>query len=584
MFSVLLAVASAAPVASPDDDKQFTKLHHFVGAPSVVYQGQVSSPAVGFTQVVNPQTAVFKTTGQQVVSGTAGAVGTVGFVPGAVAYSGSIDFDDDDDVKVVGGQVIHHAIGHQQVGGVAYQHAAVPAVATVHHGAPTVSTYNTAQYVAHAPAVSYSPAVATTHSVAAAPAVSAYAAAVPGVATHAVAAPAILHAAPVQYQAQVEVSEPVVTVHQQAVPSSVTYQFDQAVQVGTKEIDVPVETTHVHVPVEKRVHYGLEKYVAGSSSTIHKPKLSAPAIKPPAVFAQKTVQAPPEITVQHSEVVVEEKSPNYVHAKYDAGVETEKAPDAVETYDVPTPVEVPQPVPVAQPYAVPVAQPVKIKSEVSPVYEHNVHQFETQNIVNPIEYTAHHVATPVVQAVAPAVAVQGQVVAAAPAAEIATGHVFTGQTAVNYAQHGHVYSGQAVAVPSVGATTGQFVTGQVAGVFPAQGHAVTGYAAPAVFSQGHFEAGSPVAVAYGVQGTVAGGQQSFVTGESGETKTVAYGANFPAHGQWFVQQQQPIQFESSGDQIVSTNFVQVPSLTYSENFNQVTNPHAAPVATVPDNN
>lgn len=277
--------------------------------------------------------------------------------------------------------------------------AAKPVVSAVNFAAPTVSTYNAVAGAGHSvavPSASYfavasAPAIATTYNtVAAAPAIG-------------------------------------------TIPSAITYQSEQTVELPAKELTVAVQHKTVHVPVEQRVHYGIQNFVTGSKTTVHKPHLSAPAIAAPSVFATKNRQAAPEVTVHHSEVTVEKSSPNYVNAPYDAGVVVEHATPEFKQVDVPTPVDVPQPVPVAQPYAVPVPHHVKVKSSITPVVNVDVHSVKTENVITPVEYAAHHhvAAAPVVATGVPVVGQAVNYIAANPA--------------VNYQYH----AGAAVNTPNV---------------------------------------------------------------------------------------------------------------------------------------
>merc|ERR1711970_1389850 len=296
------------------------------------------------------------------------------------------------------------AIGVANLGAVGVSHLGVAG----HVGVANVHSAQLAGVAVGAPAVAV-----TGHAVAApAAAITAHAVATPTVRRHAVAvgAPAVaLHAPPAAVAvggaairthavaaapvavaaAPVAVAAAPVAVAA-AVPSAVTYESHKTVALPPKSVDVHVQHKTVHVPVEKRVHYGVKNFVTGSQTTVHKPTIHAPAIRAPEVFVSKSHVAAPEVTVQHSEVTVESKSPNYVNTPFDAGVVVEKAAPKFEQTHVPTPVEVPHPVPVAQPYAVPVPHPVKVKSSIKPVHHVDVHSVKTENVVTPVEYAAHH--------------------------------------------------------------------------------------------------------------------------------------------------------------------------------------------------
>merc|ERR1711970_488423 len=240
------------------------------------------------------------------------------------------------------------AIGVANLGAVGVSHVGVAG----HVGVANVHSAQLAGVAVGAPAVAV-----TGHAVAApAAAITAHAVATPTVRHHAVAvgAPAVaLHAAP----AAVAVGGAAIRTHAVAAAPVAVAAAPVAVAAAPVAVAaaVPSAVTYeshktVHVPVEKRVHYGVKNFVTGSQTTVHKPTIHAPAIKAPEVFVSKSHVAAPEVTVQQSEVTVESKSPNYVNAPFDAGVVVEKAAPKFEQTNVPTPVEVPHPVPVAQPY------------------------------------------------------------------------------------------------------------------------------------------------------------------------------------------------------------------------------------------
>merc|ERR1711887_503975 len=350
--------------------------------------------------------------------------------------SGYYTVDADGETKIASSVVEPEfgAVGVANLGAVGVSHLGVAGhvgVANLHSaqlagvavGAPAVAVH------AAPAAVAVGGAAIRTHAVAAAPVAVA-------------AAPVAVAAAPVAVAA--------------AVPSAVTYESHKTVALPPKAVDVHVQHKTVHVPVEKRVHYGVKNFVTGSQTTVHKPTIHAPAIKAPEVFVSKSHVAAPEVTVQQSEVTVESKSPNYVNAPFDAGVVVEKAAPKFEQTHVPTPVEVPHPVPVAQPYAVPVPHPVK-----------------TENVVTPVEYAAHHhvVSQPVHAVSTGAAVVKGAVHGAALAVQPA--HAVHG-VAVHGAAHGvAVHGGAAHGVAVHRGATGVAVHGVgVHGV--AQGVAVHG--------------------------------------------------------------------------------------------------------------
>ncbi|ROT68184.1 hypothetical protein C7M84_013689 [Penaeus vannamei] len=186
------------------------------------------------------------------------------------------------------------------------------------HGAvaPAVLTYG-AHALTHAVApgaVSYA-APALTHAVA--PAAVSYAA--PAV-HHAVAPAAVSYAAPAVHHAvaPAAVSYAAPAVHH-AVAPAVAYAAPTPVALPPAEVKVPVTRTHVEVPVHQKVHYGTQNYVAGATTTIHKPSLAAPAIAPPSTLLAKVTHNAPELTIQRQEVPVEKHTPNFVDTPYHAG-------------------------------------------------------------------------------------------------------------------------------------------------------------------------------------------------------------------------------------------------------------------------
>lgn len=145
-----------------------------------------------------------------------------------------------------------------------------------------------------------------------------------------------------------------------AFPAPISYSAATPVALAPAEVKVPITQTHVEVPVHQRVHYGTQSYLAGATTTIHKPALAAPAIAPPSVLLSKVTHKAPEVTIKTQEVPVERHSPNFVETPYHAGTIVKYTEPEVREYKVPTPVAqpvaVPHPVPV--PKAVPVPAPV----------------------------------------------------------------------------------------------------------------------------------------------------------------------------------------------------------------------------------
>merc|ERR1712002_1418104 len=108
--------------------------------------------------------------------------------------------------------------------------------------------------------------------------------------------------APVAYAAHAAVA-PVAT----AAVAPVSYAAPAAVApvaLPPKEVKVPITTHHYEIPVHQKVHYGTQAYVAGQSTTIHKPSLAAPAIAPPSALLPKVSYNAPEITHQTQEIPV----------------------------------------------------------------------------------------------------------------------------------------------------------------------------------------------------------------------------------------------------------------------------------------
>merc|ERR1712212_783897 len=232
-----------------------------------------------------------------------------------------------------------------------------------------------------------------------------------------------------------------------AVPAAVNYESQHVVQLPPKEVDVQVQHKTVHVPIEKKVHYGVQNIVTGSTTSVHKPKISAAAIAAPAVFKEKVVHNAPEVSVSHSEVTVHKKNTNYVDTPYDAGVVEHKVAPKFKNTDVHVPVHVDVPYKVANPVPVRVEQPIKIKNSVTPVHVHDVHTVKTENVVTPIKYAQVHnvVGTPAV-AVQPAAAIApvsavGGVVHTGGAVTGHVGAVRTGHIVGGPVQTGHIVGG-----------------------------------------------------------------------------------------------------------------------------------------------
>merc|ERR1712002_1276690 len=88
-----------------------------------------------------------------------------------------------------------------------------------------------------------------------------------------------------------------------------THSVATPVALPPKEVKVPITTHHYEIPVHQKVHYGTQAYVAGQSTTIHKPSLAAPAIAPPSALLPKVSYNAPEITHQTQEIPVERHTP-----------------------------------------------------------------------------------------------------------------------------------------------------------------------------------------------------------------------------------------------------------------------------------
>nr|XP_027224347.1 cuticle protein 16.5-like [Penaeus vannamei] len=209
--------------------------------------------------------------------------------------------------------------------------------------------------------------------------------------THAVAPGAVSYAAPAVHHAvaPAAVSYAAPAVHHAVAPAAVSYAaplcttapaalsptLPPPVALPPAEVKVPVTRTHVEVPVHQKVHYGTQNYVAGATTTIHKPSLAAPAIAPPSTLLAKVTHNAPELTIQRQEVPVEKHTPNFVDTPYHAGTIVKYTEPEVREVKVPTPYA--QPVAVPQPIAVP--QPVPVPHAVP--FRHTVHSVAVHNAV-----------------------------------------------------------------------------------------------------------------------------------------------------------------------------------------------------------
>merc|ERR1719369_1400475 len=144
-----------------------------------------------------------------------------------------------------------------------------------------------------------------------------------------------------------------------------------AVALPPKEVKVPITRQHVTVPVHQKTHYGTQTYVAGSTTSIHKPSLSAPAIAPPSVLLSKVTHNAPEVTVKTQEVKVEKNVPNFVDTPYHAGTIVKYTEPEIKEVKVPPPVAKPVAVPVQVPYAQPVPVPHPVPVHAGTQYHHH---------------------------------------------------------------------------------------------------------------------------------------------------------------------------------------------------------------------
>merc|ERR1711970_129377 len=164
-----------------------------------------------------------------------------------------------------------------------------------------------------------------------------------------------------------------------------------AVALPPKEVKVPITKQHVTIPVHQKTHYGTQTYVAGSTTAIHKPSLSAPAIAPPSVLLSKVTHNAPEVTVKTQEVKVEKNVPNFVDTPYHAGTIVKYTEPQINEVKVPTPVAKPVAVPVQVPYAQPVPVPHPVPVHAGTQYHHHaaVGPVTTGAVVAPTAYAGH---------------------------------------------------------------------------------------------------------------------------------------------------------------------------------------------------
>merc|ERR1712142_848621 len=160
-----------------------------------------------------------------------------------------------------------------------------------------------------------------------------------------------------------------------------------AVALPPKEVKVPFTKQHVTIPVHQKTHYGTQTYVAGSTTSIHKPSLSAPAIAPPSVLLPKVTHHAPEVTVKVQEVKVEKNIPNFVDTPFHAGTIVKYTDAQINEVKVPTPVAKPVAVPVQVPYAQPIAVPHPVPVHAGTQYHHHA---VAPGAVAPVAYAGHH--------------------------------------------------------------------------------------------------------------------------------------------------------------------------------------------------
>merc|ERR1719431_1264456 len=163
-----------------------------------------------------------------------------------------------------------------------------------------------------------------------------------------------------------------------------------AVALPPKEVKVPITKQHVTIPVHQKTHYGTQTYVAGSTTSIHKPALSAPAIAPPSVLLPKVTHHAPEVTVKVQEVKVEKNIPNFVDTPFHAGTIVKYTDAQINEVKVPTPVAKPVAVPVQVPYAQPIAVPHPVPVHAGTQYHHHAAVAPVATGVAPVAYAGHH--------------------------------------------------------------------------------------------------------------------------------------------------------------------------------------------------
>merc|ERR1712002_209847 len=245
-------------------------------------------------------------------------------------------------------------------------------VVVAHHGAVAPLGYAlpaAVAPVAHVATGAVAPVAYAAHA-AVAPVATAAVAPVSYAAPAAVAPVATAAVAPVSYAAHAAVAPVAYAAPAPAVVQ--THSVATSVALPPKEVKVPITTHHYEIPVHQKVHYGTQAYVAGQSTTIHKPSLAAPAIAPPSALLPKVSYNAPEINHQTQEIPVERHTPNFVDTPYHAGTIVEYTEPEIREVKVPTPVAqpvaVPHPVPYAAPYAVP--KPYAVPQEIHSVAVH----------------------------------------------------------------------------------------------------------------------------------------------------------------------------------------------------------------------
>merc|ERR1712106_902766 len=162
-----------------------------------------------------------------------------------------------------------------------------------------------------------------------------------------------------------------------------------AVALVPKEVKVPFTKQHVTIPVRQKTHYGTQTYVAGSTTSIHKPSLSAPAIAPPSVLLPKVTHHAPEVTVKVQELKVQKNIPNFVDTPFHAGTIVKYTDAQINEVKVPTPVDKPVAVPVGVPYAQPIAVPHPVPVHAGTQYHHHAAVAPVATGVAPVAYAGH---------------------------------------------------------------------------------------------------------------------------------------------------------------------------------------------------